>query len=109
MTQRELHPQSYPTPSQAGPAKTRAEVNGELTKARRTGDLLAIGESGLTSYELDPQAYPPRPVAPAKSRVQVRGELAEAVRNGDLLAPGEAGLTEREEHHGTRAVSMANR
>jgi predicted RNase H-like HicB family nuclease len=84
-------------PAHAQSAKTRDEVQRELTEAIRNGDMLAPGESGLTLRELHPGRYPGQAVPAAKTREQVRAELAEAVRTGDVVANGESGLTLREQ------------
>ena len=62
--------------------KTRAEVQAELQEAIRTGNMPANDESGRMLNEVNPSAYPPKPVVPCKTREQVKAELAEAVRSG---------------------------
>ena len=69
-------------------SKTREEVQAEMIDARRSGDVIANGESGLTLRELYPQRYPAVTVA-GKTREQVVAELKEAQRTGDILAGGE--------------------
>src|SRR5882672_633879 len=78
--------------AQATAQKTRAEVQAELAEARRTGDFLVEGDSGLKLNELYPWRYPQQPVVLGKTRAQVQAELAEARRNGELLVEGESGL-----------------
>lgn len=82
----------------ADASRTRSEVQAELAEARRTGQLLGNGESGLLLNELHPQQYPARPAQPSKTRAQVRAELAEAQRTGDLVSHGPAGLKLNELH-----------
>jgi hypothetical protein len=77
-------------------SKSRSEVLAELKEAQRTGDILAPGEQGVTLYEQNPHAYPPRPVVAGKSRNQVRAETLQAIRDGDIIVGGELGLTARE-------------
>jgi Domain of unknown function (DUF4148) len=77
-------------------SKSRSEVLAELKEAQRTGDILAPGDLGVTLYELNPGAYPVRPVVASKSRDQVRAETLQAIRDGDIVVGGELGLTERE-------------
>lgn len=74
----------------SGP-KTRAEVKAELMEAIRTGNMPANNETGQMLNELNPSAYPPKPVVACKTREEVRAELAEAQRTGNMMAPGEAG------------------
>jgi len=78
--------------------RTRAEVRAEFEAARRSGDLLADGESSLRQNELHPSMFPQRTVVASKTRAQVRAELAEAQRNGDIVAAGESGLKLNEIH-----------
>lgn len=65
-----------------GPA-TRAQVQAELAKAIRTGNMM-IGESGELMREAFPNNYPAQAKS-SKSRAQVKTELAEAVRNGQIV------------------------
>jgi predicted RNase H-like HicB family nuclease len=76
-------------------AKTRAQVNAELTEAIRTGNMLAGGESGLTMRELAPQRYG-APAPTTTTRAEVQAQLREAERTGDLLAVGESGLRQNQ-------------
>jgi len=71
---------------------TREDVRAELEAARRSGDLLVDGDSGLRLNELYPMRYPRPTVIAGKTRAQVRAELAEAQRTGDMLAGGDSGL-----------------
>ena len=71
--------------------KTRAEVKSELKEAVRTGNMPANDESGRMRNEVNPSAYPPKPVVPCKTREEVRAELEEAKRTGNIMAPGESG------------------
>src|SRR5205814_953171 len=64
-------------------SKTRAKVQAEMIDARRSGDVIASGESGLTLRELYPQRYP-AVTAAGKTREQVVAELKEAQRTGDI-------------------------
>jgi lambda repressor-like predicted transcriptional regulator len=75
---------------------TREQVKAELAEARRTGDIVANGETGQKLNELYPDRYPPKPVVAGKTRAEVKAELAEAIRTGDLIAGGEAGLKANE-------------
>ena len=54
--------------------RTRDEVRQELASARRSGELFAGGESGLTFRELSPGRYPKQPVVagPRDLRVAAR-------------------------------------
>ena len=79
----------------SGP-KTRAQVRAELEEARRTGNMPANDETGRMLNEINPSAYPPKPVEPCKTREQVRAELEEARRTGTMPAPGESGCTLRD-------------
>lgn len=83
--------------SHAQTAKTREQVIAERLEAVRTGDVYAIGDSGLKLNELYPQRYPKAPAPVARSREEVKAELAEARRSGDLVVAGESGLTLREQ------------
>ncbi len=74
----------------AGP-KTREQVQNELKEAIRTGNMPANDESGRMLNEVNPSAYPPKPVVPCKTREQVRAELEEAKRTSNMVAPGESG------------------
>ena len=71
--------------------KTRAEVQAELQEAIRTGNMPANDESGRMLNEVNPSAYPPKPVVPCKTREQVRAELEEAKRTGNMPADSETG------------------
>lgn len=62
---------------------TREEVRAEWQAAHRSGDLIAMGELGLTERELRPGSYP-AVVQPTRARSQVREELAQAMRAGDV-------------------------
>ena len=64
-------------------AKTRAQVEAEVTAAMHNGDMLGAGELGLTQRELHPNLYPPAPVV-AKTREQVRAEIRAAIRDGEM-------------------------
>jgi hypothetical protein len=74
-------------------AKTRAQVESELSAAMASGDMLS--PSGIPYRVLRPDLYPTAH-AGGKSRAQVEAELASAMRNGDMLAPGELGLAENQ-------------
>ena len=86
----ELYPERY---ARAQPTSlTRAQVKAELAAATRSGDVVAVGESGLKANELFPQRFPaPVASAEAKTRAEVKLELAEAIRNGDMVPAGEGG------------------
>ena len=77
--------------AQSGPL-TRAEVKADLAEAIRTGNILATGESGLMRNQVNPTAYPAKPVMMGNTRAQVKAELAEAIRTGNMLATSETGL-----------------
>lgn len=68
--------------------KTRADVKAELAEAIRTGNIIVNGQLGLTAYQLNPSAYPTRPMAMSKTRAQVQRELNAARANGDLMRAG---------------------
>jgi hypothetical protein len=70
-------------------ALTSTEVRAQFDEARRNGELLAPGETGLKMNELHPDLYPKRVATPGKTRGQVQAEVADAARNGELLAAGE--------------------
>ena len=72
--------------------KTRAEVNAELQEAIRTGNMPANDDSGRMLNEVNPSAYPPKPMGPSKTREQVKTELEEAIRTGNMPADNESGL-----------------
>lgn len=55
LTQRELHPNLYPSAPVVG--KTREQVRADNLAAIRDGDMLAPGQSGPTEYELEPRFY----------------------------------------------------
>jgi predicted RNase H-like HicB family nuclease len=76
-------------------SKTRAQVIAELKEAQRTGDILAPGDEGLTEYQLNPRAFPPREAVAGKTREEVQAETKQAIHDGDIIQ-GESGLTERE-------------
>lgn len=78
--------------------KTRDEVRQELAGARRSGELFAGGESGLTLRELSPGRYPKQPAVAGRSRADVTAELEAAQRSGDVLASGESSLKLNELH-----------
>ncbi len=71
--------------------KTRAEVQSELREAIRTGNMPANDESGRMLNEVNPSAYPAKPVVPCKTREQVIAELEEAKRTGNMPADNESG------------------
>lgn len=50
----------------------------------RTGDVVAVGETGQKANELDPGRYPAMPSAQGKTRDQVKAELRDAIRTGSL-------------------------
>ena len=77
-------------------AKTRAQVNAELSAAVRAGDLLQ-GEAGLRLNELHPGSYALTINATSISRAQVIDELSGAIRSGDVVV-GETGATLRERY-----------
>jgi hypothetical protein len=67
-------------------------VRAELMEAQRTGDLVAVGETGQKFNELYPHRYPAAvTTAQGKTREQVRAELREAQRTGNMVAGGESG------------------
>jgi Domain of unknown function (DUF4148) len=70
---------------------TRDQVKAELAEARRTGNIVGNGESGLILNEQNPQLYPAKPVAQGKTREQAKADLAEARRTGTLAGNGETG------------------
>lgn len=74
----------------AGP-KTREQVKNELKEAIRTGNMPANDQTGRMLNEVNPSAYPPKPVVPCKTREQVKAELAEAKRTGNMPADNETG------------------
>ena len=83
--------------------KTREQVRAELAEAQRTGDIAASKDMGTDEYssgagrklnELNPAAYPAKPVVAGKTRAQVRAELAEAQRTGDIVASKDFGTDE---------------
>ena len=69
-----------------GGPKTREQVRAELMEAIRTGNMPANDETGRMLNEVNPSAYPPKPVVPCKTREQVRAELDEAKRTGNMPA-----------------------
>ncbi len=71
--------------------KTREAVKAELAEAVRMGDIPLL-DNGLTPRDLNPSAYPARPVPVGKTREQVVAELIEAKRMGDypLFENGQA-------------------
>jgi hypothetical protein len=77
---------------------TREQVRAEYEAARRAGDVLAPGESGLTLRELHPENYP-APRAATKSRAAEVAEVQEARSTGDLLAPRLAATTPPQAAH----------
>jgi hypothetical protein len=83
--------------AQAQEALTRDQVRTELAAARRSGDIQAPGDSGLTLRDLHPDRYPARGVAVSKTRAQVVAEFKDAERNGDLPY-GDTGVSAREVH-----------
>ncbi|MEI8031377.1 MAG: DUF4148 domain-containing protein [Comamonadaceae bacterium] len=67
-------------------------VAAELAEAIRTGDMMAIGQSGLKLNELYPSRYPAKQMQAGFTREQVKAELAEAIRTGDnFVVVGEIG------------------
>ena len=74
-----------------GGPKTREQVRAELMEAIRTGNMPANDDTGRMLNEVNPSAYPPKPVVPCKTREQVRAELDEAKRTGNMPAPDESG------------------
>ena len=71
---------------------SREAVQAELRDAQRTGDIVAIGESGTKLNELFPGRYPAQVAGQGLSRDQVLADLREAQRTGEMVAIGEAGL-----------------
>ena len=65
--------------------KTRAQVQAELAEAIRTGNIVTDGQLGLTAYQLNPSAYPARPVEMGKTRAQVQAELNDTKAKGRLM------------------------
>src|SRR3954468_8608245 len=90
-----MFPQRYGV-SKAASTLTRAQVIRETEEARRSGDLLVGGESGLRLNEANPAAYPARVAVAGKTRTQVNAELQEAIRTGNIVANGESGLLMRD-------------
>lgn len=87
--------------------RTRAEVRAEFATARKSGDLLASGESSLTLNELHTAQHPPLGVVGGKTRAQVLAELADAQRTGETVAAGELGPMLNATHPGvTPRASM---
>jgi hypothetical protein len=74
---------------------SRDDVRDALAAARRSGDLIAPGDSGKTLRELSPDRYPAPQQARARTREEVVAELNEALRAGDLTH-GDSGLTDFE-------------
>lgn len=98
----ELNPAAYPAKA-AVAVKTREQVRAELAEAQRTGDIAASKDMGIDEFtsgsgrklnELNPAAYPAKPVVAGKTRAQVRAELAEAQRTGDIVASKDSGIDE---------------
>jgi hypothetical protein len=77
---------------------TRDQVKAELVEARRTGNLVSSGESGLKLNELNPKLYPAKSAVEVKTRDQRKADVAEATRTGTLSANDETGATLRELH-----------
>lgn len=71
--------------------KTRDQVRAELAEARKYGDILVNGETGLTAREQRPDLFPSKPTMQGKSRSQVKAELVEAVRTGNISLGGDRG------------------
>jgi hypothetical protein len=84
---------------------SRAEVLDALAEARRTGDLIAPGDSGRTLRELAPGLYPAPPAQAALARADVVGALREALRTGDI-AIGDSGRTAYELNPGAYPARM---
>ena len=63
---------------------SRDQVLAELADAQRAGDIRDV-KSGKNLNELDPRAYPAKPVVQGKTREQVLAELTEAQRTGDIV------------------------
>lgn len=78
---------------------TREQVRAELAEARRNGELLAGGESGLRHRDISPTLYPVSAAKGMKSRAEVRADLDRARASGELIAVGDAGLRERDLPH----------
>ena len=70
---------------------TSEQVRAELLEAQRSGDLVAVGESGKKLNELFPGNYPAKTATVVTSREQVRAELREAQRTGDIASFSETG------------------
>ena len=71
---------------------SREAVQAELRDAQRTGEMVAIGESGTKLNELFPGRYPAQVASQGLSRDQVLADLREAQRTGEMAAIGESGL-----------------
>ncbi|MDP1999247.1 MAG: hypothetical protein Q8K22_06595 [Rhodoferax sp.] len=71
---------------------SRDAVQAELRDAQRTGETVAIGESGTKLNELFPGRYPAQVASQGLSRDQVLADLREAQRTGEMVAIGESGL-----------------
>ena len=76
------------TPSSTSGA-SREQVVAELAAAKRSGDILATGESSLKLNEMYPSQYPAAQVLAGMTREQVKAELADAKRTGDYMVAGE--------------------
>ena len=64
--------------------KTRAQVQAELAEAIRTGEMIGNGQTGQTAYQLNPSAFPERPMATGKTRADVLSEMEKARMDGSL-------------------------
>ena len=88
--------------------RTREQVKAELAEAIRTGDMIAVGESGLTQRELSPQRYRATSAAGSTvTRAQVTRDFQQARLAGDVIAVGEAGLTLNEMQPGRNPQQAA--
>ena len=84
-----VHPSSVP--AKLTHQLSREDVQAELREARRTGNMVAIGDSGAKLNELFPGRYPNQVAGQTMSRDQVLSELREAQRTGNVFAIGESG------------------
>ena len=85
-----VHPSSVP--AKLTHQLSREDVQAELREARRTGNIVAIGESGAKLNELFPGNYPNQVAEHRLSREEVRADLREALRTGDIVDSGESGV-----------------
>lgn len=80
----------------ASAPKTRDQVRAELMEAQRNGTLIADGQTGATSRDLNPGRYSAMPATSMKTRAEVQAELRDAWARGELVADGQTGATYRD-------------